>query len=410
MPIRTVTQVTQYIKMLVDSDLSLADLWVEGEVSNLRRAPSGHCYFTLKDNDCELRCVMWRTQASRLARLPDQGDRVEAHGYISVYERGGVYQFYVDTIERGGVGELWRAFEELRSRLAAEGLFAEERKRPLPAWPRRIGVVTSPSGAAFQDILNVLGARYPLVEVVLSPSMVQGSEAPAMLVAAIERLNRADDIDVVIMARGGGSLEDLWAFNDERVARAIAGSRVPVVTGVGHETDVTIADLAADLRAPTPSAAAAAVVPDAAELAASVEVMADALTQLATARIAAGRQELGRADRLLRIYDPRRALAQHRQRVDDQMRRAVSAMRHGSAMRRARLARLSASLAALDARAVLARGYAIVRDGVTGAIVHSARRARRGQSITVNLYDGHLGATVTDVSPADDRTGGPVGK
>lgn len=405
MPIRTVTQVTQYIKMLVDSDLSLADVWVEGEVSNLRRAPSGHCYFTLKDNNCELRCVMWRTQASR-QQLPDQGDWVEAHGYISVYERGGVYQFYVDTIERGGVGELWRAFEELRNRLAAEGLFAEERKRPLPAWPRRIGVVTSPSGAAFQDILNVLGARYPLVEVVLSPSMVQGSEAPGMLVAALERLNRVDDIDVIVVARGGGSLEDLWAFNDERVARAIAASRVPVVTGVGHETDITIADLAADLRAPTPSAAAAAVVPDAAELAASVEVMAAELAQIVTARIGAEHQELGREERLLRIYDPRRRLAQHRQRLDEQLRRAVSAVQHKGAMRRAHLASLRASLAALDARAVLSRGYAIIRDGVTGAVVDSTGRARAGQSITVSLHDGHLGATVTDVRPTDGRAGG----
>lgn len=403
MPIRTVTQVTQYIKALVDSDLSLADLWVEGEVSNLRRAPSGHCYFTLKDSECELRCVMWRTQAGRYARLPDQGERVEAHGYISVYERGGVYQFYVDAIERAGIGDLWRAFEELRNRLEAEGLFAEERKRPLPSWPRRIGVVTSPSGAAFQDILMVLAARYPLVEVVLSPSMVQGSEAPPMLVAALERLNQQDDIDVIIVARGGGSLEDLWAFNDERVARAIAASRIPVVTGVGHETDITIADLAADLRAPTPSAAAAAVVPDAAVLAASVEDMTDQLAQLAAARIADERQALGRMERLLRVYDPRRTLAQYRQHLDDTLRRAVSAVQHEGAMRRARLARLGASLTALDARAVLARGYAMVRDGVTGELVRSTRDTDAGQAVIINLYDGHLGATVTDVHPAAGR-------
>lgn len=401
MPIRTVTQVTQYIKMLVDSDLSLADLWVEGEVSNLRRAPSGHCYFTLKDSECELRCVMWRTQAGRLARLPDQGDWVEAHGYISVYERGGAYQFYVDAIERGGVGALWRAFEELRDRLQAEGLFAKERKRPLPRWPRRIGVVTSPVGAAFQDILNVLGARYPLVEVVLSPSLVQGSEAPESLVAALERLNRLDDIDVIIVARGGGSLEDLWAFNDERVARAIAASRIPVVSGIGHETDVTIADLAADLRAPTPSAAAAAVVPDAAELAAAVEAMADRVVQLTLARLAERQQALGREERLLRLHDPRRALVQHRQRLDDQLRRAISAVQHGSAMRHAHLAGLRAKLAVLDAHAVLARGYAIIRHGTTGLIVNSVHRVSLGQSITVNLYDGHLGAIVTNVGPAE---------
>jgi len=401
MPIRTVTQVTQYLKTLIDSDGSLADLWVEGEISNLRRAPSGHCYFTLKDRDCELRCVMWRTQAGRLVRLPDQGDWVEAHGYISVYERGGVYQFYVDLIERGGVGALWRAFEELRDRLQAEGLFAQERKRPLPRWPRRIGVVTSPSGAAFQDILNVLGARYPLVEVVLSPSLVQGSEAPASLVAALECLNRLGDIDVVIVARGGGSLEDLWAFNSESVARAIAASRIPVVTGVGHETDVTIADLAADLRAPTPSAAAAAVVPDAAELAAALEAMTDRLAALAMERLAMKRQELARAEHLLRLHDPRRMLAQQRQRLDEQMRRAVTAVQHQRSLRRLRLAGLQARLEALDTRAVLARGYAIIRDGATGTVLRSARRASPGQAIGIDLHDGHLGAMVTSVTATE---------
>jgi len=396
----TVTQVTGRVKALIDGDPDLTDLWIEGEVSNPRRAPSGHCYFTLKDGDCELRCVMWRTQASRHARLPMQGESVAAHGYVSVYDRGGVYQFYVDTLEFGGTGALWQAFEQLRNRLAAEGLFAEERKRPLPRWPQRIGVVTSPSGAAFQDILNVLGVRYPLVEVVLSPSLVQGSEAPAALVAALERLNRRDDIDVVIVARGGGSLEDLWAFNSEEVARAIAASRAPVITGVGHETDVTIADLVADLRAPTPSAAAAVAVPDAAELAGAVEAMARDVVDLTAACLAQQREALERDNRLLRAHDPRRALAQQRQRLDDQLRRALAAMQHRTEVRRVHLARQQGSLAALDARAVLARGYAIVRDA-SGAVVVSTHRVAPGDTVTVNLHDGRLGAAVTDVTVTD---------
>jgi len=280
MQVRSVTAVTQYIKMLLEADDELDDLWIEGEVSNFTRASSGHCYFTLKDSDCELRCVMWRGQAARLGWRPVAGDGVLAHGYISVYERGGAYQFYVDEIRRGGVGLWWQRFEEVRRRLEAEGLFDPARKRPLPRWPRRIGVVTSPTGAALQDILNVLRARYPLVEVVLSPCMVQGVDAPPSLVRAIERLGEEPEIDVVILARGGGSMEDLWAFNDEAVARAVAACPVPVVTGVGHETDFTIVDFVSDLRTPTPSAAAAAVVPDARELRQQIDMMAQALTDI----------------------------------------------------------------------------------------------------------------------------------
>ena len=266
MQVRSVTDVTLRIKALIEEDPQLADLWLEGEVSNFRQASSGHCYFTLKDSDGEIRCVMWRGVAARQPWLPDQGDWVEAHGYVSVYERGGAYQFYADILQQSGVGQRWQQFLELKARLEAEGLFDEERKRPLPEWPKRIGVVTSATGAAFRDICNVLGERYPLVEVVLAPSLVQGASAPAAIVSALGALDEQPGIDVIIVARGGGSMEDLWAFNDEGVARAIAACRVPVVTGVGHETDFTIVDFVSDYRAPTPSAAAAAVVPDRYEL------------------------------------------------------------------------------------------------------------------------------------------------
>jgi len=397
MEIMSVSQVTQHIKALLDGDEQLADLWVEGEVSNFTRASSGHCYFTLKDAESELRCVMWRHQASRLLKFPAQGDWLEAHGYISVYERGGAYQLYADLIEAGGVGARWREFQQLKERLQAEGLFDEARKRPLPPWPRRVGVVTSPSGAALQDILNVLRARYPLVEVVLSPSLVQGEEAPEALVEALARLNKTEALDVIIIARGGGSLEDLWAFNDERVARAVAACRVPVVSGVGHETDFTITDFVADLRAPTPSAAAAAVVPDARDLRARIYSMTQNLTSLIKNRLGRLQEILGRQAHVLRLHDPQRALAEQRQRLDDLLRRVATAVEHRLKLKRMGLVGAEARLQALSPRLVLERGYALVQDRASGSSIGSVRQAAVGSEVTIHLRDGGLGAKVTEV-------------
>ncbi len=398
MKIRSVTQVTRYIKALLDGDEELADLWVEGEISNFSRASSGHCYFTLKDGESEIRCVMWRGQAGRLFWQPAQGDWVEAHGYVSVYERGGAYQFYADVIERGGVGARWREFEELKNRLQAEGLFDEARKRSLPKWPHRIGVVTSPTGAALQDILNVLAARYPLVEVVLSPSLVQGVQAPASLVQALGRLNAIEDIDVILIARGGGSLEDLWAFNDERVARAIAACRVPVVSGVGHEIDFTIADFVADVRAPTPSAAAAAVVPDRQELAAQVNELKNRLEALVKHYLEERCESLDTRMRWLQLHDPRRMVAEQCQRVDDLMHRLRAAAEQQVSLRRTRLAAAQATLQAMNPDAVLSRGYAMIQDALSGRIVPSIGQAHKGQDIIIRLQDGNLEAEVTQVA------------
>ncbi len=398
MKVVSVTQVTRYIKALIDGDEELEDLLIEGEISNFGRATSGHCYFTLKDTESEIRCVMWRSEASRLLRLPDQGDWVEAHGYVSVYERGGVYQFYVDALERGGVGAAWREFQELKERLQAEGLFDAERKRSLPKWPHRVGVVTSPTGAALRDILNVLQARYPLVEVVLSPSLVQGPRAPDSLVRAIERLNKVEGIDVIIVARGGGSLEDLWAFNDERVARAIAAVKTPVVSGVGHETDFTIADFVADARAPTPSAAAAAVVPDMADLSAQIGGMAQRLALLASQQVGNLRQQLQSQERLLRLYDPRKVLAEHRQRIDDLVRRVGSVVEHHIALQRTQLDGARASLQALNPHWVLKRGYAVVQDAASGVTIQSVAQVYCGEDVAIHLQDGRVGATVTEFS------------
>ncbi|MHB0859115.1 MAG: exodeoxyribonuclease VII large subunit [Anaerolineae bacterium] len=403
MELYSVTQVTRYIKALFDSDLTLSDLWIEGEVTNYRRASSGHWYFTLKDAETELACVMWRTQAGRLGWLPAQGDWVEAHGYVSVYERGGAYQLYVDHLERGGVGDLWQEFTVLKDRLQAEGLFDSGRKRPLPVWPKRIGVVTSASGAAYQDILNVLRARYPLVEVVLSPSLVQGAEAPAELARAFERLDRWGWVDVVIVARGGGSLRDLWAFNDERVVRAVASCKVPVVSGVGHETDITLTDLAADLRAPTPSAAAAAVVPDIAELMAGVGGMVHRLIRVTGDHLMWRRDQVEAQKRLLRMRDPQRMLFEYGQRLDELTRRAGASMERQITLGRTLVDGSWARLQALSPEHVLGRGYAIVRDSDTGATIRDARHIAPGAGLAITLHRGSLHAHVTQVREPDDH-------
>ncbi|MBC7237298.1 MAG: exodeoxyribonuclease VII large subunit [Chloroflexi bacterium] len=387
------------VKSLIDGDEILADLWIEGEISDFKQASSGHCYYTLKDSQSELRCVMWRNQAWRLSWRPQQGDAVEAHGYVSVYERGGVYQFYTDTLLKGGVGDRWREFQALKTRLEAEGLFAASRKRPLPRWPERIGVVTSPSGAALQDILNVLRHRYPLVEVVISPTLVQGLEAPVTIVRALDALNALPDIDVVILARGGGSVEDLWAFNDEAVARAIVRSRAPVITGVGHETDFTIADFCADLRAPTPSAAAAAAVPDRQELQVQLLAHIERLTELALAQIDQRRERVGRLWERLRRQDPRRGLAESRQRVDELLERGRRALRQALRLQRVRLEGCRARLGALDARIVLQRGYAIVQNRASGQCVRSVHEVTEGNVVDILVHDGRMGAQILDKEP-----------
>ena len=390
----TVSQLTGHIRRLFEDDAQLRDVWVEGEISSFSRASSGHCYFTLKDAGAEIRCVMWRNVANAQRELPQHGAQVLAHGAVSVYEARGTYQLYVDLIRPAGIGDLHRQFELLKARLEAEGLFDPARKRTLPAWPHRIGVVTSPTAAALRDILNVLGRRYPLVEVLLSPTQVQGDAAPPQIVAAIQALSARDDIDLVIVARGGGSLEDLWAFNDERVARAIAACRHPVVSGVGHETDFTIADLSADLRAPTPSAAAELAVPDRAELAAAVEGMATRLTGVMQGQVEERRATLVGHQRALRHLSPQVRLRSARQQVDDLIAIAADRLGHGLALRRERLAGLSARLESLSPLATLTRGYAIVRQAETGTLVSSVTHVSPGDRLAVTVTDGTFEAQV----------------
>ena len=393
----SVSQVSAYIKSLFVSDMLLADVWLSGEVSGFTQASSGHCYFTLKDAGAILKSVIWRTQAKGMA-LPRNGDAVIVHGAISVYEQGGAYQLYVDHLESAGVGQLWLEFERLKARLEAEGLFDDERKRPIPARPARLGVVTSPTAAALRDILRTLSHRYGLVDVILAPTPVQGDQAPPAIVAALALLNRwsaeREPLDAIILARGGGSIEELWAFNDERVARAIAASAVPVITGVGHETDFTIADFVADLRAPTPTGAATLATPDGRELSAAVAaLMARAERQL-TGHLADERARVEALAVRLRRAAPAARLATNRQRIDDLSRRGALAITNTVQQQRARLRGEGMRLTALDPSRVLARGYAIVATA-DGAVVHSVAQVTPGDAVRVRVADGAFGATVT---------------
>lgn len=389
----TVSQLVGRIRATVEANPELGDVWLEGEISNFSQAASGHCYFTIKDAAAQLRCVMWRNVAQRLRALPADGENVLAHGHVGVYEQRGSVQLYVDHLEPSGVGALYQEFERLKAQLENEGLFAPERKRPLPRFPARVGVVTSPIAAALQDILDVLGRRYPLVEVLLSTTLVQGESAPPQIVAALERLNARDDVDVIILSRGGGSLEELWAFNDEEVARAVAASRIPVICGVGHETDYSLADFAADCRAPTPSAAAEIATPDRVDLAATVSALSARARGALQAELRERRWALMEQTRALKHLSPLTWLAQVRQRTDDLAARAKDALVHTVSLQRERLVGLRGRLEGISPLATLERGYAIVRREVSGEIVRSVAQVDSGDDLNVRVSDGEFTAT-----------------
>lgn len=395
----SVSEVTAYIKDLLESDDALNDVRIVGEVSNLSRPTSGHLYFTLKDAGAQIKCVMWRNSAARIGRALKDGDAVVARGRIGVYERDGAYQLYVTSLLQQGEGDLNAELERLKRKLQAEGLFDAARKRKLPDFPRVLGVVTSPTGAALQDILMVLRRRYPLVRVVLAPTQVQGAEAPAQIVRAIERLNARADCDVILVARGGGSLEELWAFNDEQVVRAVAASRIPVVSGVGHEVDVTLTDFAADVRAPTPSAAAEIITPDVNDLRLEVDALSLRLQAAAAARIADARTQLSALRRALRLLSPITQLAQQRARLRELRDRLETAQAHMLHLRRLRLDGLQAQLKSLGPASTLARGYAIVRRR-DGRVVRSAAEVTIGERLQVTVAEGAFDASVA--APADD--------
>lgn len=400
----SVSDLNAHVKALLDDDEVLADVRVKGEISNFKRHTSGHVYFSLKDGASALRCVMWRTAAARLRTLPRDGEQAVARGRVSVYERDGAYQLYVESLVAVGVGDLYAQFELLKQKLAAEGLFDESRKRTLPQFPRVLGVVTSPTGAALQDVLNVLRRRYPLIDIALAPAQVQGADAPASIVRALRALTRqSGDLapDVILVARGGGSAEDLWPFNDERVVRAIAACPVPVVSGVGHEIDFTLADFAADVRAATPSAAAELITPDTDELRQQVDGAALWLSQSGAGRLADARERLAALDRALRALSPASRLLAERARLADVRARLNAAARGTLALRIARLDGLAGRLRAFDPQATLTRGYAIVTREDDGGVVRSVSDANPGRALRVRVADGEFGANV-DSTPRSD--------
>lgn len=410
----TVSQLNTYIKSVFDQDYRLRNILVVGEVSNFTAARSGHLYMTLKDEQSALKAVMFRGSAARLKFLPENGMKVIAFGSVSVYEAGGQYQLYLTDLQPDGLGSLNLAFEQLKERLAKEGLFDPSCKKPLPVYPRRIGVVTSPTAAAFQDVCNVLRRRWPMAEVVLSPTLVQGAEAPAQIVEALKRLDK-EGVDVILAIRGGGSMEDLWAFNDEQVARTVFGMETPVVSGVGHETDFTIIDFVADLRAPTPSAAAELCTPDWYEESDRVLYCRNRLRSCLQTNLNLQRNRLDtlRTSNVLRSFDS--LLGEKRQRIDqltDSMGRCVREQTNREGMRldrasirlehgmsdrlgeeKRRFAQFAAKMEAYDPFKVIARGYSIA-EKEDGTLVRSVSAVKPNDPLTVTVEDGKILCTV----------------
>ncbi len=392
-PFWTVSNLTHYLRQLLEADELLQDAWVQGEVSNYSRPASGHMYFTLKDGGASLRCVMWRNSVLRQKYFPQDGAAVEVHGAITVYEVSGQYQLIVNIIRPAGEGVLYQEFLRIKALLEAEGLFEPERKRPIPARPHTIGIVTSPTGAALQDMLNTLRRRYPLVQVVISPTPVQGEEAPSGIIDALQRVVELAHPQVIILARGGGSIEDLWAFNDQQVARAIAACPVPVITGIGHETDFTIADFVADLRAPTPTAAAELASPNQADLRLELAALNNELLRLVGASLTGLRWELKEQQNRLEHNSPRNQIQSDYQTVDELERRLTSSARYIVQLSRSRLAGLNQQLAALNPLAVLERGYAILTDQA-GRGISRVGQVSPGQELNVRLSDGDFNVHV----------------
>ena len=389
-----VSQVTAYLRELLAYDDVLADIWIEGEVSNLRRPGSGHAYFTLRDSQSSLRGVLFRNSRG-LEHLQD-GAAVVAHGRVSLYEVRGDLQLIADVIQPEGVGELQMRLEQLTLQLEREGLFDPSRKRPLPEFPRRIGVVTSPTGSVWHDIQSVIGRRWPLVELLIAPAMVQGDGAAPTIVEALASLNAEPDVDIIIVARGGGSLEDLWPFNEESVARAVFASATPVVSAIGHETDFTICDMVADVRAPTPSAAAELAVPDREDMLARVIGAAQFIENTVAGRIDRERDD---ADILAsRVERSVPELDGLRLRIDDLLHNAQTALTHGVELSRVRIAGLESALMPLSPENTLRRGYAIVSARSSDGILTDNRDVSAGDILDITLHRGKIVASVESKS------------
>jgi len=386
----SVADITRAVNGALENQPEFRNCWLQGEISNFKHhRPSGHWYFTLKDEIASLRSIMFRNRAERVAFLPADGLQVLVRGNLRLYERDGNIQFYAEDMQPAGLGALHLAFEQLKQQLEAEGLFAAERKRPIPRLPRAVGIVTSPTGAAIRDILNVIRRRYPRMAWVLAPAAVQGDTAPAEIVHGIENLNRYGKVDVIIVGRGGGSLEELWAFNSEPVARAISASRIPVISAVGHETDYTIADYVADLRAPTPSAAAELAVPQWYELQADLSVLQERLVAAMERQMERKRQHLDALVSKGPLTDPLWRIDQNRERLDGLNIRLSAAVTRFMADKNGILKILAAKLDLLSPLAILGRGYALAY-GPRGDLLRAASEVRVADPIRVRLGEGSL--------------------
>ena len=382
--VATVSQINGYIKKIIDHNIILNNVWIKGEISNFKHHTSGHMYITLKDEGGVLKAVMFRSAASLLTFMPKDGMKVRARGRISVYEAGGAYQLYIEEMVQDGIGDLYVAYEKLKKQLEEEGLFDELHKKPIPEFPKTVGVATAATGAAVRDIINVISRRYPVAKILLYPTLVQGDGAKESIVSAIEYFNRTKSADTLIIGRGGGSIEDLWAFNEEIVARAIFESKIPIISAVGHETDFTIADFVADLRAPTPSAAAEIAVPSIIELGSQLSVLEARGLRAVNRKIEGARLILKR----FKMRTPKDRVDEYNLLLDALLRRGESAFKFKLSQSKNSLAILSEKLDALSPLKTLSRGYAVatVNDGT---VIRSVNDIKSGDEFTLRLVDGN---------------------
>ncbi|MDT8381895.1 MAG: exodeoxyribonuclease VII large subunit [Brevefilum sp.] len=399
--ILSVSQLNSYLRQLLESDEILQDIWVKGEISNLSQPSSGHLYFTLKDPEAAIRCVMWRNTAARLTFRPREGMAVEVHGSMSVYEVSGQVQLYLDTMQPAGEGALYQEYLRLKAKLEAEGLFDPERKRPLPLMPKLIGIVTSPTGAALQDMLNTIQRRFPIAIVLLAPTAVQGSEAPPGIVNALTRINQEAKPDVILIGRGGGSIEDLWAFNDEAVVRAVAASTAPIISGVGHETDFTLTDFAADFRAPTPTAAAEIATPDQTELLGIITELINRQTNLVYEKISDLRWEQGQLQKDLERLSPAHKIETYIQRLDELIHRLDRGIQSDLERKKLYLENFRQSLRGLNPQAVLQRGYAIVTHHKDGSIISDVKQVQPDEFVHIKINRGEMDARITQINTGE---------
>ena len=392
----SVSDVNKYVKMLMENDALLASISVKGEISNLKYHTSGHLYFTLKDQDSELSAVMFRSAVNNMRFVAKNGMQVTAYGRISIYEKSGKCQIYVSAMTDNGVGELQIQYERLFRKLSEEGLFSEDRKKPLPKIPACIGIITSPTGAAVRDMINVTGRRWPSAKILLYPSLVQGSDAPESLCRGLEYLNADKACDVIVIGRGGGSIEDLWAFNDERVVRAIAASKIPVISAVGHETDFTLSDFAADKRAPTPSAAAEIAVPDRKELKIRLDDAFGRTENSLLRYLAEKKNSLSALSKQIELCSPSAKLENERRELLHKYQLLERSVSEIYRKQNDRLKAIAGRLDAINPLAVLSRGYSVSKKD-DGSVVSSAAKLEAGDNISILYADGEAKATVTEV-------------